>query len=268
MVQFHIFAEGRAYGQNGVPAVVWIRRLCRVDRREREKQHQTALHARVLASDIDPLAVSTARANARSNAVSHRVEVLRAAGVRARRFALLAPFDLVSANILLKPLQRLARPLSRLLAPNARVILSGLLPSQANRSTAGSPWCSCVGCRGKLSKADFAVGAEPHQFEMIGVRLPVDQDQVGPDVAVPAIIPFAAERMIAVTGWQNGVGCEQPHHRHQVIVEFLVILPGFSGSLALVIALELIGVLNRPHSGCLADSLPSPRLQARPAAPP
>ena len=60
-----------------------------------------ALHARVLASDIDPLAVRTACANARSNAVGHRVEVLRAAGVTARRFACLAPFDLVSANILL-----------------------------------------------------------------------------------------------------------------------------------------------------------------------
>ncbi len=95
-----------------------------------------ALPARVLANDIDPLAVSTARANARSNAVSHRVEVLRAAGVRAHRFAVRAPFDLVFANILLEPLQRLARPLSRLLAPNARLILSGLLPSQANAALA------------------------------------------------------------------------------------------------------------------------------------
>jgi len=95
-----------------------------------------ALHARVLASDIDPLAVSTARANARANAVSHRVEVLRAAGVKARRFAVLAPFDLVFANILLGSLQRLARPLSRLLASNARVILSGLLPNQANAALA------------------------------------------------------------------------------------------------------------------------------------
>jgi ribosomal protein L11 methyltransferase len=95
-----------------------------------------ALHARVLASDIDPLAVSTAHANARSNAVRHRVEVIRAAGVTAHRFAVLAPFDLVFANILLKPVQRLARPLSTLLAPNARVILSGLLPSQANAALA------------------------------------------------------------------------------------------------------------------------------------
>jgi len=91
-----------------------------------------ARHARVLASDIDPLAASTARANAKSNAVGHRLEVLRAGGVITRYFTARAPFDLVFANILLEPLQRLARPLSRLLAPNARVILSGLLPSQAN----------------------------------------------------------------------------------------------------------------------------------------
>jgi ribosomal protein L11 methyltransferase len=95
-----------------------------------------ALPARVLASDIDPVAVRVARANARSNAVGRRVEVFRAAGVTARRFAVRAPFDLVFANILLGPLQRLARPLSMLLAPNARVILSGLLPSQTNAALA------------------------------------------------------------------------------------------------------------------------------------
>jgi len=95
-----------------------------------------ASSARVLASDIDPVAVTTARANARSNAVGHRIEVIRAAGVTPRRLAVRAPFDLVFANILLRPLQRLARPLSRLLAPNADVILSGLLPSQANAARA------------------------------------------------------------------------------------------------------------------------------------
>jgi ribosomal protein L11 methyltransferase len=94
------------------------------------------LHARVLATDIDPLAVRTARANAQSNAVGDRIEVLHASGITAHRFAVRAPFDLVFANILLGPLQRLARPLSGLLAPNARVILSGLLPSQGNAALA------------------------------------------------------------------------------------------------------------------------------------
>jgi ribosomal protein L11 methyltransferase len=95
-----------------------------------------ASNARVLASDIDPVAVRTARANTQANAVRDRIEVLRASGLNARRFAEYAPFDLVFANILLGPLQRLARPLSMLLAPHARVILSGLLPGQANAALA------------------------------------------------------------------------------------------------------------------------------------
>jgi ribosomal protein L11 methyltransferase len=92
--------------------------------------------ARVLASDVDAVAVKTARANARSNAVGAHVEVIRAAGLDARRFAEAAPFDLAFANILLGPLRRLARPLSKVLAPNARVILSGLLPGQTNAALA------------------------------------------------------------------------------------------------------------------------------------
>ena len=92
--------------------------------------------SRVLASDIDPVAVRTARANARANGVAQHTEIIHAAGVTARNFAERAPFDLVFANILLAPLRRLARPLSKLLARDARVILSGLLRSQTNAALA------------------------------------------------------------------------------------------------------------------------------------
>jgi ribosomal protein L11 methyltransferase len=91
-----------------------------------------AVRARVLASDVDPVAVRTARENARRNAAAPRITILRAAGVTSRALRARAPFDLVLANILLRPLQRFAFPLAGLLAPNARVILSGLSPSQAN----------------------------------------------------------------------------------------------------------------------------------------
>src|ERR1051326_2541096 len=89
-----------------------------------------ALRRRVLATDIDPQAVAAARKNARRNGVGPLVEVLRADGViglRARQ-----PFDLVFANILLAPLQRFAAALSQLAAPGAGVVLSGILPTQAN----------------------------------------------------------------------------------------------------------------------------------------
>ena len=90
-----------------------------------------ALHARVIASDIDRCAVEVARANARANAAGPLVDVVHAAGLTARRLRERGPFDLVLANILLPPLRRLAAPLARALAPDGHVILSGLLATQA-----------------------------------------------------------------------------------------------------------------------------------------
>ena len=53
-----------------------------------------------------------------------------------RRFRERGPFDLVLANILLGPLQRLATPMARLPAPGAYVVLSGLLTGQRNAALA------------------------------------------------------------------------------------------------------------------------------------
>jgi ribosomal protein L11 methyltransferase len=89
-----------------------------------------ALRRRVLATDIDPQVVHAAHANADRNGVGSLVEVLHANGVTALRAR--APFNLVFANILLGPLQRFAAPLTQLLAPGALLVLSGILPAQAN----------------------------------------------------------------------------------------------------------------------------------------
>ena len=86
----------------------------------------------VLATDIDPQAVRNARLNARRNGVGALVTAVHAADLRAREVATRAPFDLVLANILLKPLQKLAAPMARQLMPNARVVLSGILAEQGN----------------------------------------------------------------------------------------------------------------------------------------
>jgi ribosomal protein L11 methyltransferase len=86
----------------------------------------------VLASDIDPVSVRVARNNARLNRVHAFVEVIRANGLSDRRMKVRAPFDLVFANILLDPLKQLAEPIFRVAARGARVVVSGLLPSQAN----------------------------------------------------------------------------------------------------------------------------------------
>jgi ribosomal protein L11 methyltransferase len=95
-----------------------------------------ALRQKVLATDIDESAVRVARANVRLNRVGPLIEIVQADGVAARSLRRRAPFDLVFANILLGPLQRIAAPLAKLAAPGARIVLSGLLPVQANAALA------------------------------------------------------------------------------------------------------------------------------------
>ena len=95
-----------------------------------------ALRQPVLATDIDGSAVRAARANAARIRAGGFVEVIRADGVTAPKLHERGPYNLVLANILLRPLQRLAAPLTRLTAPGGRVVLSGLLASQANSAIA------------------------------------------------------------------------------------------------------------------------------------
>lgn len=85
--------------------------------------------ARVVASDIDPVAVRVAAANARHNgATSIRVVVAdglpRPASGSARRN------DLLIANILARPLIALAGSIARAVAPGGVLVLSGLLTWQ------------------------------------------------------------------------------------------------------------------------------------------
>jgi ribosomal protein L11 methyltransferase len=95
-----------------------------------------ASRRRVVASDVDPRAVTAAQENARTNGVGALVDTIRANDLVDRKFGTRAPYDLVLANILLEPLKRLAVPLTRLAAPRGRVVLSGLLPAQADAALA------------------------------------------------------------------------------------------------------------------------------------
>ena len=90
-----------------------------------------ALRIKLLASDIDPLSVRVAHDNAQLNGTGDLVETIRASGFSAPEFRQRGPFDLVLANILANPLRQMATPMVRHLAPSALVILSGLLPPQA-----------------------------------------------------------------------------------------------------------------------------------------
>ncbi|PZO78968.1 MAG: 50S ribosomal protein L11 methyltransferase [Mesorhizobium amorphae] len=84
----------------------------------------------VLATDIDPVAVRVAADNARLNGVGELVDAVTAVGFSHRLIGLAAPYDLIVANILARPLMRLAPEFAHHLAPGGSVILSGILERQ------------------------------------------------------------------------------------------------------------------------------------------
>jgi ribosomal protein L11 methyltransferase len=86
----------------------------------------------VLASDIDAVSVIAARENVTLNKAGAYVQVIHAAGLKDGRFRRGAPYDLVLANILPRPLVGLSTDLVRLVAPGGTVVLSGIIPPHAN----------------------------------------------------------------------------------------------------------------------------------------
>lgn len=91
--------------------------------------------ARVIASDIDPIATEVAAANARANGAI-AIETVTAAGLDHGALRAHGPYDLIIANILAGPLIELAPAIRRALASRGTVILSGLLVSQAEQVAA------------------------------------------------------------------------------------------------------------------------------------
>ncbi|MCF3945522.1 50S ribosomal protein L11 methyltransferase [Acidiphilium iwatense] len=85
----------------------------------------------VLATDIDARAVRVASANAARNGVAPLFRAARADGWTSPALARHAPYDLVFANILARPLAAMAHQLAASLAPRGIAILAGLLESQA-----------------------------------------------------------------------------------------------------------------------------------------
>jgi ribosomal protein L11 methyltransferase len=84
----------------------------------------------VAARDIDAESARVARLNARANGVARHVQVRRGAGYRDRWLKRAAPYDLVLANILARPIIEMARGLAQTLARDGMAVLSGLLPRQ------------------------------------------------------------------------------------------------------------------------------------------
>ncbi len=86
------------------------------------------LHRTIACGDLDAKAVTAARGNAVMNGLGPWVRPVRAAGLQHPILRDLAPYDLVLANILAKPLRGLAPSIAAHAGRGADLILSGLLP--------------------------------------------------------------------------------------------------------------------------------------------
>ena len=84
----------------------------------------------VLATDIDPIATRVAAENVRTNGISSGIVTKTAPGFHSTAFSEYGPFDLIIANILARPLIRMAPKLTDNLAAGGTVILSGILASK------------------------------------------------------------------------------------------------------------------------------------------
>lgn len=84
----------------------------------------------VLGTDIDPISVATSRENAQINRLTRLTRFEVAEGYNHNVLRRGAPYDLITANILAKPLCRMAPDLANSLASGGIAILSGLLATQ------------------------------------------------------------------------------------------------------------------------------------------
>ena len=116
------------------------------------------LKQRVVAGDIDAIAVEVTRDNAVLNRAPTLLDLYVGAGVRHVKANRAGHFDLVIANILARPLMRLSRDVAQVLKPSGALILSGLLIKDVpgvlaayrmqgwmlNRQTAREGWATLV----------------------------------------------------------------------------------------------------------------------------
>lgn len=99
--------------------------------------------ARIMATDIDPMAIDVTRENAAANDVPG-IDLIVADGALDDAITAAAPYDLVIANVLAGPLISMAPELAAIAAPDATIILAGLLETQRENVVAAYAECGCA----------------------------------------------------------------------------------------------------------------------------
>ena len=91
-----------------------------------------ASSAKIMASDVDPVAVEVALANLKANNLENRIDCIEAMGFEDFRIKSRGPYDLIFANILKRPLIDLAPDISGHMSSGGQAIISGILDEQAD----------------------------------------------------------------------------------------------------------------------------------------
>lgn len=88
---------------------------------------------RILATDIDPIAIKVAKENFALNGVAKTITAITATGLDDEEIKKRSPFDLIVANILANPLIELAPQMVPALKNGGSIVLSGILEEQHDR---------------------------------------------------------------------------------------------------------------------------------------
>ena len=88
---------------------------------------------RILATDIDPIAIKVAKENFALNGVAKTITAITATGLDDEEIKKRVPFDLIVANILANPLIELAPQMVPALKKGGSIVLSGILEEQHDR---------------------------------------------------------------------------------------------------------------------------------------
>ncbi|HEX7849238.1 MAG TPA: 50S ribosomal protein L11 methyltransferase [Sphingomonas sp.] len=99
--------------------------------------------ARIMATDIDPMAIDVTRDNAAANAIE-RVDLIVADGALDDAITAAAPYDLVIANVLAGPLVSMAPELAAIASSGATIVLAGLLETQRAQVVHAYAECGCT----------------------------------------------------------------------------------------------------------------------------
>ncbi|WEK41952.1 MAG: 50S ribosomal protein L11 methyltransferase [Candidatus Sphingomonas colombiensis] len=129
--------------------------------------------ARVMATDIDPIAIEVTAENMVANDVA-AIELVVADGARATEIDAGAPYDLLIANILAGPLVAMAPEVTAVAGPHATIVLAGLLTNQAEAVIDAYRAQGCTlaarDVRGDWTILQLRAPAEPHATATTGDR--------------------------------------------------------------------------------------------------